>query len=134
MKAVDTSVIVAGFASWHESHTPARRALDEHPSLIGHCALETYSVLTRLPAPHRAPPRLVAQFLAVRFPGVPLTLPGAAQLELVARLAAAGISGGAVYDALVGATAAHHGATLLTLDGRAQEIYERLRVKYVRLG
>jgi hypothetical protein len=45
---VDTSVVVAGFASWHESHHRARRTLDGGVSLIGHCALETYSVLTRL--------------------------------------------------------------------------------------
>jgi hypothetical protein len=69
VKAVDTSVIIAAFASWHESHALARRALDEGPSLIVHCALETYSVLTRLPVPHRAPADLAAQFLAARFCG-----------------------------------------------------------------
>jgi predicted nucleic acid-binding protein len=96
MKAVDTSVIVAAFASWHESHALARRALDQQPSLIAHCALETYSVLTRLPAPHRAPADLVAQFLTARFRDAPLTLPGSVQALLPARLAAAGITGGAV--------------------------------------
>jgi predicted nucleic acid-binding protein len=39
MKAVDTSVIVAAFASWHESHALARRVLDQQPALIAHCAL-----------------------------------------------------------------------------------------------
>jgi predicted nucleic acid-binding protein len=128
MKAVDTSVIIAAFASWHESHARARLTLDDGPSLIAHCALETYSVLTRLPTPHRAPAELVARFLAARFPGAPLTLPGPEQAQLPTRLAAAGITGGAVYDALVGSTAAHHGATLFTLDGRAMETYRRLKV------
>jgi predicted nucleic acid-binding protein len=126
VKAVDTSVVVAGFASWHESHAVARRALDQRPSLIAHCALETYSVLTRLPVPHRAPADLVVKFLQARFAGAPLTLAGSFQARLPARMAAAGITGGAVYDALVGATAAHHGALLMTLDARALETYRRI--------
>jgi predicted nucleic acid-binding protein len=134
VKAVDTSVIVAGFASWHESHALARRVLDQRPRLIAHCALETYSVLTRLPVPHRAHADLVVKFLEARFAGAPLTLARFTQARLPARLAAAGITGGAVYDALVGATAAHHGAVLVTLDVRAIETYRRLGVDVERLG
>ena len=55
MKVADTSLVVAAFAFWHEKHGPARSALDEGLGLVDHCALETYSVLTRLP-PHRAVP------------------------------------------------------------------------------
>jgi hypothetical protein len=55
MMVADTSLVVAAFASWHEKHEAARRALDEGLNLIEHCALETFSVLTRLPPPHRAP-------------------------------------------------------------------------------
>ena len=62
--AADTSVVVAAFASWHENHEPARRALDEGLKLIEHCALETYSVLTRLPPPHRASGDIVREFIA----------------------------------------------------------------------
>jgi hypothetical protein len=51
LKAADTSVVVAAFASWHEHHLRARKALDGGLQMIDHCALETYSVLTRLPAP-----------------------------------------------------------------------------------
>ena len=43
LKAADTSLVVAAFASWHETHEPARRALDGGLRLIEHCALETYS-------------------------------------------------------------------------------------------
>lgn len=134
MNAVDTSVVVAAFASWHESHALARRAVDDEPALVAHCALETYSVLTRLPAPHRAPAELVVAFLAERFPGAPLTLPGAAQGKLPGRLAALGVVGGASYDALVAATALHHEATLLTLDARALGTYERVGVRVRLLG
>ena len=44
--------------------------------------------------------------------------------------AAEGIAGGAVYDALVAATAREAGATLLTLDRRAVTTYQLLRVDY----
>src|SRR5262249_22571171 len=125
---VDTSVIIAAFASWHESHALARQVLDQGPSLIAHCALETYSVLTRLPVPHRAPSDLVAQFLAARFRAHPLTLPPGVLVHLPVRLAGAGSTGGAAYDALVGATAAHYGAVLVTLDVRAMETYRRVGV------
>jgi predicted nucleic acid-binding protein len=39
------------------------------------------------------------------------------------------VSGGAAYDALVAATAAGHGAELLSCDRRAALIYERYRVR-----
>ena len=130
MNVVDTSVVVAGFASWHESHDAARRALDEGPALVAHCALEAYSVLTRLPAPHRAPAHVVAEFLAARFPGAWLALPPAAHARLLARLPDLGILGGAVYDALIAATAAHRRATLWTLDRRAEGTYRRVGVAY----
>jgi predicted nucleic acid-binding protein len=47
---------------------------------------------------------------------------------LLAELHAAGIAGGAVYDALVGATAAEHDLVLATRDRRALDIYRRLDV------
>src|SRR3989442_803666 len=67
VKAADTSVVVAAFASWHDKHESARRALDEGLRLIEHCALETYSVLTRLPAPHRVRGEVVRDFIGARF-------------------------------------------------------------------
>ena len=68
MKAPDTSVVIAAFASWHENHEAARRTLDAGVRPIEHCALETYSVLTRLPPPHRTSGAVVRDFLATRFP------------------------------------------------------------------
>ncbi len=124
MIAVDSSVVVAAFATWHEGHAVAAAALARKPRLPAHVALESFSVLTRLPPPHRAPADLVAEFLAASFPDAPLTLPGRAQLALVGQAARAGLAGGAIYDALVGATARHAGATLLTRDRRAIPTYE----------
>jgi len=126
--AVDTSVAVARFASWHEAHDAARRALGETAVLIGHCALEAYSVLTRLPSPHRAPGDLVYQFLERQFPAAPLLLDPDEQRRLPGRMVALGITGGAVYEAFVALTASADGATLVSLDRRAMATYQRCGV------
>ena len=46
------------------------------------------------------------------------------------RSASLGIAGGAVYDALVAATAAEHGITLATRDRRAAETYHDLDIDF----
>ena len=54
MIAVDTSVAVAAALPWHEAHTAARAAMPADAALLlGQVAVETYSVLTRLPPPQR---------------------------------------------------------------------------------
>jgi len=127
--AADTSLVVAAFASWHERHEAARRTLDGGLRLVEHCALETYSVLTRLPAPHRASGEVVREFLKTRFPLPFLRLSAGAYREFLSALPDRAMSGGAVYDALVAATAAHHGAQLVSCDRRAAVVYERYRVR-----
>ena len=129
MKAADTSVVVAAFASWHEKHAAARDAVDGSLRLIEHCALETYSVLTRLPAPHRAPADLVRRFLREEFAGAYLRLTANAYRTFVLHLPDHEIAGGAAYDALVAATAAHVGAELVSCDRRALPVYERYGVR-----
>jgi predicted nucleic acid-binding protein len=124
LNAVDTSVVVAAFASWHEQHEHARAALDRGARLIEHCALETYSVLTRLPAPHRCAGPVVRDFLAARFPEPFLRLDAGAARKFLLALPEQAIAGGAAYDALVAATAVHHEARLLTCDRRAAAIYD----------
>jgi len=44
--AVDSSVVIAAFATWHEAHTTAVRVLAGRPRIPAACALETYAVLT----------------------------------------------------------------------------------------
>ena len=129
MNAADTSLVVAAFASWHEKHLPARQALDGGLRLPEHCALETYSVLTRLPAPHRAPGDVVRDFLAARFPGPFLRLTAAGYRAFLLGLWEHEATGGAAYDALVAATAVEHSAELLTCDRRASATYERYGVR-----
>lgn len=130
MIAVDTSVVVAAFATWHEGHATATVALARKPRVPAHVLIESFSVLTRLPPPHRAPADLVAAFLGERFPDAPLVLPARAHVRLIETAVANGLAGGAIYDALIAATARHAGATLLTRDERARAVYERMHVEY----
>lgn len=134
MIAVDTSVVVAAFASWHEGHASAIAALDRKPRVPAHVLVEAYSVLTRLPAPHRAPASLAAAFLAQRFREAPLVLAASAHVRLVQEVAAAGLTGGSVYDALIAVTVRNAKATLLTRDRRAATTYERLGLDYEMLS
>ena len=130
MIAVDSSVVVAAFASWHEGNRSAAAVLARKPRVPAHVLVETYSVLTRLPSPHRAPSLVVTAFLEQRFRQAPLTLPARAWPRLLGLASEAGITGGAVYDALIGVTARHAGATLLTRDRRATTVYEKIGVSY----
>ena len=122
-------MVVAAFASWHESHEAARRALDSGLRLIEHCALETYSVLTRLPPPHRTSGTVVRDFLETRFPQPLLRLSAQAYKDFILGLPDHGMTGGAAYDALVAATAASCGAELVTCDRRALPVYERYGIR-----
>lgn len=134
MTAVDTSLVVALFASWHEAHESARESVPSEAHLPAHVLLESYSVLTRLPPPHRAPPDVVGSFLRSRFEAGLLTLPADRHRSLLATAIEGGVTGGSVYDALIAATAKHADATLLTRDRRAARTYERFGVAYRLFG
>jgi hypothetical protein len=99
--------------------------------LVEHCALETYSVLTRLPAPHRAPCAVVRDFIEARFPDPFLRLSVREHKAFVLGMSDRGVVGGAAYDALVAATAAGFEAELVTCDRRALPIYERYGVRAI---
>lgn len=70
------------------------------------------------------------EFIARRFPQELLNLSESGLRDVLSRAAHAGISGGAVYDALVAATASEAGATLVTRDRRAIRIYEALGARF----
>lgn len=124
----DSSVVIAAFAEWNEHHEAAVEALGDVRDLVSHVELETYSVLTRMPEPFCADPMLVAEYLHEDFSGERLVLPEHERHQLVQRLASASISGGAVYDAIVGLTANQNGYQLLSCDRRAARTYERLSI------
>ena len=131
----DTSVLVAAFASWHEHHAVAAAAVGRVDVVIAHCLLETYSVLTRLPAPHRMPVQVVATYLRVAFGRHAVAgLSADQQRKLIATCASEGLAGGTVYDAVIGATCASGKLRLLTLDGRARPTYLVLGVDHELLA
>ena len=130
MLAVDTSVVVAAFATWHEGHRAAFTALERRPRLPAQVLIESYSVLTRLPPPHRTSPEIASAFLETRFSEPPLGLPPADYQRLVGRAVERDLAGGAVYDAVVAWTARRARATLLTRDRRAVRVYQAVGVRF----
>ena len=127
--AADTSVLVAALAAWHPRHEEMRHVVARRVTgAPAHCFVELYSVLTRLRAPHRISARDAGAAVdALELPV--LTLSGQLQRDLVRRLAGLGITGGAVYDGVVAATAEHHGMPLLSLDRRARTTYDALGIR-----
>ena len=123
MIAADASAAIAAFAPWHERQGSVQEALGTAPSIIAHAAYETYSVLTRLPEPQRAPAGLVVEQLDDLFADRWLSLPAGPLRAALARLEQLGVSGGKTYDGLIAITAASNDATLVTLDRRALQTY-----------
>jgi predicted nucleic acid-binding protein len=130
LPACDTSVLVPAFASWHDHHEVARATLVGGLVVPASVLVETYSVLTRLPAPYRMPAGAVAPFLRRASAGGVLALPPEAHLDGMERLASLGIDGGRAYDAMIALTVLHHGRTLVSLDQRAAVTYCTLGCPY----
>ncbi len=127
--AVDTSVaipLVVATADAHESVSSWAHGRLLH--LAGHALIETYSVLTRLPGDIRVDPPDAVRLLESNF-GAPLVLDEATAQTVPQMLAARGIAGGAVYDALVALAAAQHEMPLATRDSRARDTYRVLGVE-----
>ena len=128
---LDTSTALAYVDPDHPFHLAVRSAVGGRDlGLAGHAQFETLSVLTRLPADKRQSPADAARLIAAEFPESRF-LDAAAQAALVAELTAAGVSGGAVYDGLVAATARHHKLTLVTCDARARSTYQAMGTTYL---
>lgn len=129
MIAPDTSVVIAALAPWHVAHQRAREALDDNRvGLVAHVGYETTSALSRMPEGHRIAPDVVVEALERRFADQWLYLDGQTLREALRAAVAVGVRGGALYDALIAATAAGNGARLLTADARARITYEAVGV------
>ena len=130
--AVDTNVVIAALVSWHEHHERAAPAVDRHlrrgdlvlpvPALI-----ESYAVMTRLPAPHRLAPADAFRILHESFAAVRLaSLPPHETWAWLEHLAGEAIAGGRTYDAMiVRAALAAKATVLLTLNRRDLEPFSR---------
>ena len=128
--ACDTSVAVPALDTTHAHHSwcvdLVRR---REPALAGHAAIETYSVLTRLPGPARLSAQSAGRVVLHNFPNS-CPAPTQSQLEILDRFAGFGIAGGAVYDGLVALAAHVDERILLTRDERAEPTYRRLKISY----
>jgi predicted nucleic acid-binding protein len=132
--APDSSVVIAALTPWHEAHSEARDALrGETVGLPAHVAIETTSALSRMPQGKRIAPSVVLEALERAFADPWLTLTGPEQRAALRRAVEAGVRGGALYDALIAATAARHDATLLSADNRARAAYDAMgaRTRYL---
>lgn len=122
--AVDTSVLVAAALGWHEAHVRAldslREAFSRGKLVVPAPALvEAYSVLTRLPAPHRLAPgdahAVLSESLEGRAEVVGLT--ASEVWRWMGGAASSGVGGGLAYDAILLACARKAKAgRFLTLD------------------
>ena len=131
----DSSVAIAAAASWHVAHDLAVAALEQDEvTLIAHVAYETTAALSRMPEGHRITPAVVVEWLERRFQREWLTLPPGPAFHSLRNAVEHGIRGGALYDALVAATAAHHHHTLVTADRRAAPVYQALGVTVTYIG
>jgi predicted nucleic acid-binding protein len=125
--APDTSVVVAALAPWHSAHRAAREALATRDrSLVAHVAFETTSALSRMPEGARLSARVVQSALDRMFPADWLQLDAVAARTALTTAVDAGVRGGALYDALIAATALSHGARLVSLDRRGLTAYDAI--------
>lgn len=126
---LDTSAAVPFLLRSHEAHGSTFAALSgRRLGLSGHAAFETYSVITRLPEPSRVSGPTAALILRRNFPHT-CHLSAKRGAALIALFADSSISGGSVYDAMVGAAALEHGLPLASRDQRAITTYTTLGVE-----
>ena len=129
--ALDTSILVAALCSWHQSHEASLRALrsaEKDGKLIvpSPALVEAYSVMTRLPSPHRLAPKDAWEALSRSFQkrATVVALTGSDTWRLIHEAADGGVAGGSTYDAVILAAARKGRADrLLTLD---REDFQRL--------
>jgi predicted nucleic acid-binding protein len=118
---LDTSCIIPLVCGWHEHHSTTMQAVEtclaegRTLALAAHSLVEAYSVLTRLPSPHRMAPEAAFGLLEQNFRQDTET----AQLDalevwtLLSDARSIGVAGGRTYDALIAASARKLASPLL---------------------
>jgi predicted nucleic acid-binding protein len=121
----DTSCMIAAVCSWHEHHTRAAAAiesrLDRRDRMIvaAPALIEAYSVLTRLPPPHRLSGADALGLMEANFMRLVkiVALPPEEYRRILRNAPEAGVSGGRIYDAIIAACAHREKVrTLLTFN------------------
>lgn len=124
--ALDTSVVVPALLAWHEHHARAlalvRAALGGDEPLVLPVAVlvESFAVMTRLPAPWRLSPVDAHALLsgAFRSRAHVVGLDGAEGWDVLDAALGAGIAGGTTYDAQIAACARKAGASRIATFNR----------------
>jgi len=106
---LDTSVLVAALVEPHPQHDRAlpwlRKAKDEELELAvsSHTLAELYAVLSTLPVSPRITPGLALRLIreSVEPAASVISLSSSDYLTTIKRMSELGISGGAIYDALI---------------------------------
>ena|ERR1700733_4754075 len=119
--ALDSSYLVPLVSDWHAHHIRTLRSYEnlrhQHAQIIlpVHTILESYSVLTRLPAPYRLRPDIARATIYETFShtAVVVGVKASGIWECMEGLSLLGLGGGRVYDALIAWCAADAGATVL---------------------
>ncbi len=122
---LDSNCVIALLSEWHFHHRVTLSCYQHlleggwTPVVPIHVILESFSVLTRVPVPYRLPPEAASLAIEQTFAKTAIVGDLAAETAwtTLAALAQRGLGGGKIYDALIAASAAASGATvLLTWD------------------
>ncbi len=122
----DTSALIAAVSSWHEHHERTRSEIerrersDEQMVVAGHSLAETYSVLTRLPAPHRLRADDAIALIESNWRDTPIVhLTGSEMWSALREAQRRELIGAQMYDALIAIAALKaKAATLITWNVR----------------
>ncbi len=124
---LDTNCMIAAVCGWHQHNAAAVAEIEgrlqrgERLTVLAPALVEAYSVLTRMPAPHRLAPADAWALMEgnfVRGRDV-VALDGPAYVSTLRDLAGQDLGGGRTYDALIAACARQAKAcALLTLNRR----------------
>jgi len=138
--AVDTNVIVAGLLSWHVHHELASAQLitllESKLELVVPLPvlIEAYSVMTRMPPPHRIGSKDALEILESSLRGrVTLVgLDGEEGWKLLQDVSHRSITGGTTYDGLILACARKGGARRLLTFNRSH--FERVATEEIEIA
>ena len=130
MAFLDTSVLVATFFADHEHHSPSLdvflRYRKGEACCAAHSLAEVYATITRMPPPRRVSADQALLFLgSVREQLTLIALDDAEYFKTMEASADLGLSGGAIYDAVLGRCA---------LKADAEVIYTWNSKDFLRLG
>jgi len=137
--ALDTNVIIAGLLSWHEHHEAAARELialleDRIEIILPLQALvEAYSVMTRLPPPHRLSSQDALEILSgsLRQSVTLVGLDGDEGWDMIEDMGRRSLTGGIAYDGLILACARKGGARRLLTFNRSH--FERIATEEIEI-